>query len=208
MLTNLGAGIIAEKNKVASPNPFLLLCDVVLDASHKYYLACNNENVTWNGQLYTAAPFELDAQETGTSGKIPNVRLKLYDQSGVIEAVIDDLGGAVGARVTTHMVNNACLAQNTSELDVTYVIQGGEDAVSRDGYWCVILLGPRDPQRIPCPRHRTREDGCEWEFKGDECGYDGAETNCKHTYDACVEYGNTLNFGGEKGLALGGWRYI
>lgn len=42
---------------------------------------------------------------------------------------------------------------------------------------------------------------CRWKvFKGKECQYVGPKTDCKKSYDECVERENTANFGGFKWL--------
>ena len=42
---------------------------------------------------------------------------------------------------------------------------------------------------------------CRWKvFKGTECGYSGAETQCDRSYTRCTELSNTDNFGGFRWL--------
>ncbi len=43
---------------------------------------------------------------------------------------------------------------------------------------------------------RKAQASCPWVFKGTFCQYTGSEVRCDKSYDRCLEYGNTINFGG------------
>lgn len=48
---------------------------------------------------------------------------------------------------------------------------------------------------------RKQSSTCRWlKFKGEECGYSGAETWCDRTYARCDALGNTANYGGFRWL--------
>lgn len=47
---------------------------------------------------------------------------------------------------------------------------------------------------------RTQSASCQWEFKGLECAYNGAETWCDQSYERCKKLGNEINYIGNRYL--------
>jgi len=199
---SIPAVLVREKNKLATPNPWIVLLDIVLDATHKLYFCSNNQDVTWSGRVYTAFPFLLEATEENSKGEIPSVSLKVANVTQVIHAYLEQLDGAVGATVTIRVVNAAYLSEDTSELDMTFTVV----STSADAEWIVFTLGAPNPLRRRFPPFRFIAKHCHWEFKGHECGYSGAFTDCDRSFENCEERSNTRRFGGYRGLSEKGWR--
>lgn len=49
---------------------------------------------------------------------------------------------------------------------------------------------------------RKHSDSCPWVFKGLECGYTGPALECDRSYDKCMGFVNTDNFGGFRWLPV------
>ncbi len=196
--------LIQEKNKLATPNPWIVLLDIVLDSTHKLYFCSNNEDITFSGQVYTAFPFVLDATTENNKGEIPSVSLKVANVTQIIHAYLEDLDGAVGATVTIRVVNAAYLSQNYSELEMTFTVV----STSADSEWIEFTLGAPNPLRRRYPVYRFISGHCNWEFKGLECDYSGSASECDRSWEQCEKIGNTKRFGGYRGLSEKGWKIV
>lgn len=196
--------LINEKNKLYTPNPWLVLLDIVLDDDHKLYFVSNNENITFDGQEYTAFPFNLDPTSQSTEGTIPTVSLQVCNVTQIIQGYLEDLDGAVGAKVTIRVVNANYLEADYADLEMTFSVL----ASSADAEWITFTLGAENPLRRRFPVARFIATHCNWEFKGVECAYAGAETTCSRTFDACSALVNTRRFGGYVGLSQKGWKAV
>lgn len=80
------------------------------------------------------------------------------------------------------------------------VFKGYLDGWKWDEEWLdvdvVCALSGWDKQAV-----RKASSTCRWqEFKGEECGYSGAETWCDRTYERCYALSNQANFGGFRWL--------
>jgi lambda family phage minor tail protein L len=203
MLT-LPTNVIKKKNKLATADPWLVFLDIELDASHKYYFVANNEDVTFLARTYTAFPFDIEAADISNKGEIPSVQLKVANVTKVIHRVIENLDGAVGAKVTIHVANTQYLELDMSELDLEYSVI----STSASAEWLIFTLGAPNPLRRRFPPHRFGAESCRWEFKSIECGYSGGETTCNRTFDDCEDRANTRRFGGFRGLSSKGWRAV
>lgn len=87
-MLSLSTAVIAEKNKVATASAFLVLLDIVLNdiGGTKFYLTNNNEDITFDGQLYTALPFELDIRKDTLKGEIPELVVRVSNVTRVLQS--------------------------------------------------------------------------------------------------------------------------
>ncbi len=196
--------LIREKNKLFTPYPWIVLLDITLAVGTVLYLCSNNDNVTFQGQVYTAFPFYLDPVGQSSKGEIPTLSLKVCNVTQVIHGYLEDLEGAVGATVALHLVNAGYLSEDFSELDMEFSIL----STKADAEWITFTLGAPSPMRKRFPRFRFIALHCNWEFKSYECSYGGTETTCNRTFKRCEELANTARFGGFPGLNLKGWRLV
>ena len=202
MAKNLPANLILEKNKLATPNPWLVLLDIVLPDSTTFYLVKNTEDITFQGRTYTAINFEIEPTQHKTGGEIPTVTLRVSNVTRVLQAYLEDLNGAVGAGVTIRVVNSAYLSEDYSELEMTFDVL----ATQADAQWVTFTLGAPNPLKRRFPPYRYIAQYCNWEFKSRECNYQGSATSCNRTWDNCQALNNTKRFGGYLGLNPGGVR--
>ncbi len=201
MLT-LPTAILQTKNALYTPSAWLVLLDIILSDDYKFYFVANNENITFDGQEYTAFPFELDESEQSTSGNIPTLKLRVANVTQVIMGYIEELEGGMGAQVTVRVVNSGQLAEDCADLEATYDVLQCEATAE----WIAFTLGAPNPLRRRYPPNRHIATTCNWLFKSVECAYAGAETTCARNYAACSVLGNTARFGGYIGLSQKGWK--
>lgn len=202
MPKHLSLATVVEKNRVASVNAFVMLAeiDVVNPTSgvvtETLYLARNNENITYQGNTYTATFFEFDVEET--SEGVPEVTVRIQDMSGSVMKRTEEHNGGVGWPVRFKYVNSGSLDQPPEIEELIYIM-----AAKAQDYSVEFTLGARNPLRQRFPRRLQWRDRCSWAFKSDECGYTGPETLCDYTLqgpDGCAAKNNTARFGGFPGI--------
>jgi len=199
-MNNLPASAIIEKNRLATPNAFLLLLDVEIGDSQKIYLARNTEDVVFNGNTYIAFPLEVDPVKQSSGGDIPTLSLRVANESRALEAYLEELDGLVGKKVVLRIVNSAHLADVALELTFDIL------ATVPDAHWVTFTLGAPSPLRMRFPRHKYLADHCNWVPGGAECGCAAAAGVCAKTLAACRGYNNSRRFGGSIGLSNPGVR--
>lgn len=200
----LPAVLVREKNKLYTPDPWLVLLEIALDADTRLYFCSNNEDILFAGQTYTAFPFYLEPTKQSSKAELPTVSLKVCNVTQLIHAYLEDLDGAIGAKVTVRVVNAGHLSENYSELEMTFNVVASQ----AEADWITFTLGAASPLRKRFPQHRYIALHCNWEFKGFECAYGGIETTCDRTLKRCKQLGNSARFGGYPGLNQKGWRIV
>lgn len=203
-MKTLPSVIVAEKNKLASVNPWIVLLDIALDESTTYYFCSDNSNVTFSGQEYTAFPFDMEPAESSASGEIPSLTLKLSNVTQLVHHYLEQLNGAIGASVKIRVVNTVYLSEDYAELEMNFSIL----SVSATDEWLTFTLGAENPLRRRFPPYRYISGHCKWNFKSVECGYGGALTTCDRSWEQCNTRSNTGRFGGYRGLSEKGWKLV
>jgi lambda family phage minor tail protein L len=196
--------LIEEKNKLFTPDPWLVLLDIVLSPSVTLRFCSNSEDISFGGHTYTAFPFYLEQTRQTSKGEIPTVDLRACNVTGLIQGYLEDLNGAVGATVTVRVVSAAHLSEDYSELEMIFSVLSSQ----ADAEWVTFTLGSVSLFRKKFPLYRFIALHCNWEFKSAECAYGGGQTACDRTFDRCDQLNNTARFGGYPGLNLKGWRII
>jgi phage-related protein len=192
MLIRSAAGIL-EKNKLANDKPFLVLAEIVVDGiDEPIRLVRNNENITWNGQLWTMFPFDLD--RTKEDGKnLPDMSLTVSNVGGIIEGYIQQYRGFCDAAVRIMVVHAAHLDNAVPEVELDFVIN--QTKYKED--WITFVLGASNDHSFRFPFWRYMTNFCQYHFKDIQCGYAGDLTECDGTLATCRI---PKRFGGEPGL--------
>ena len=202
MPKHLSIETVIEKNRIASTTAFVMLIEVgvinevtgILDET--IYLARNNEDITYQGHVYTATAFDFNIEES--SENIPEVSVSIQDPTGAVMSRAEQYSGGVGWKVRFKYINTGNLTLEPEIEEMVYVVGATAQTYSMD-----FTLGARNPLSQRFPRRMQWRDRCSWVYKGDECGYTGGETFCDYTLqgpDGCGVKGNTLRFGGFPGI--------
>lgn len=198
-MKNLPANLIIEKNKIATPNPWLILLDITLTDNTKFYFVKNTENIFYGdpSQEYTAINFEIEPTAETSKGEIPTVTLRISNVTRIIQAYLEELEGCIGTTVVVRVVNVAYLTEDYTELEMTFDVL----ATNSDVNWVSFTLGAPNPLRRRFPLYRYIASHCGWSYKSAECGYD-YETleTCERTLEDCRLHDNSKRFGGFQGL--------
>jgi len=210
-MKSLSDNLKAEKNKIHSTYPWLILLDITLTDNDDsagptvFRFVKNNEDVIYQGNTYTAFPFILDWIGSDVDGEIPLVSLKVSNITRILTPYLNSLDGGLGSTVKLTLVNHGLLAEDYSELELDFTVMG----CTADAYWVTWTLGMMNPANQRFPLYRYIANYCPYNFYNDgtgECGYSGDLATCLHTYDACIVHGNEVNFGGDLGMQNDGIR--
>lgn len=202
-MKNIPAALILEKNKLASPNPWLIMLDMTLPNGSVIRIVRNTEDVVYQGNTYSKFPFEIEPTTQSSKGEIPTVSLRVGNVTRILQAYLEDMNGLVGSTVKITVVNAAYLSENYAELEMTFDVK----ATGSDAYWVTFTLGSPNPLKNRFPLYRYIAAHCNWQFKSRECNYSGSSETCKRTLDYCRILNNSKRFGGYMGLQGGGVRY-
>lgn len=206
--------VIQESNKIASPNAWLWLLTVTLPDTSIVRLVKNNENITFDGNVYTKFNFNVQAGAETSKAAIPVWSIVFSNQSRIMGAFAEQQNGAVGSTVLIQRVNSGHLAESFVDLEFEFSVTSSSVIGQNVTYNLGVpdLLGNRFPQWRYTARH------CRFQFELDECAYPdkranpsddiftGSATDCGRTFSECTDRGNTNRFGGHKGLAGGSAR--
>lgn len=202
MAKSFSLSTIAEKNSVASSTPFLILLDIefvdhisgnIVDTEK---VVRNNEDVVFNGQTYTALPFELTLKHK--SGEIPDLSISFEDHAKLLDNYMRLYSGCVGSNVNITLVNADRLNEPPEHVEYFKVV-----GANTNNYSVTWKLGAENPLASAFPRRRQMRDRCAWRYKSSECGYVGAITTCDQSLtgaNGCEVHANSINFGGFPGI--------
>lgn len=210
MPTQLSVASIIEKNRLSSDVPFLVCLDihVVNPATNTevevLHLVRNDENITFNGVVYTAIIFDIDLkQETGAQSK---VNLTVTDFTQALSGRMQAYGGGIGFKVKIIVVNAGALNQ-LPEIVEDFEIIGA----SSSEYVVTFELGIGNILAKTFPRRRQTRDFCQWRYKeANTCGYTGGLATCDLTLkgaNGCEVHNNVIRFGAFPGINNSGSRY-
>lgn len=202
MPRHLTVGTAIEVTKLASNIAFVETLEFeIVDPSGAHVdwvrVVKNNENITFQGNLYTASTFAL--QVSGESGQEPKVTVQFNDVSGVIRDQMEAYDGGTDFPVTYRILNTAALDQ-PPEIEETFKIASSE--VSGD-FAITFNLGVDGALSRKFPRRVQYAERCSHIFKDTRCAYAGGLGTCDYTLNGtngCKVHSNLANFGGFPGL--------
>lgn len=211
-MKKLPAQIVIEKNKLNNASPWLILLDIMLVDSQNpanatnYYVVRNNQNVNYNGQEYTAFNFEIDQSRETSKGEIPILTLRVSNVHRIIQADLEQYEGGSGSQVRMTVIHADNLLEDFAELSMLFDVIGCHTTSK----WVIFSLGAPNPlnQRFPLERYIGMQCRYASHFKGAECGYAGAETECDGSLARCVELANSERFGGFPGMMTNAVQFI
>jgi phage-related protein len=203
MLT-LSAGAIAHKNSLSDDSCWLALLEVQIPGT-TLYLANNNENITWNGQVWQAFPFDVDPLRENSGTEIPIATIRVSNVTREVLAYVEQSNGAIDFPVILRIVNSEVLGGTAPELQLEYVCK----QIKYDTTWVSFTLAGSQHITRRTPERRFMKDFCPYAYGLIECGVSAATlaafSTCKKTLAQCRERGNSKRFGGEPGIPTGGF---
>lgn len=209
MANNLSVETAIEKNKIESGTPFLVCLEIgiwdenLAQVVETLRLVKNTEDITYQGNIFTAAEFTISSKSS--AGELSTVNVSISDFKRVIQRELMQYGGGVGFNVAIIILNAGNLQQAPEHIE-HFII----NSTSSKDYVVTWTLGVENPLTGRCPKRIAWRDRCSWRFKSKECGYSGQKTSCDLTLqgqNGCTAHQNTKRFGGFPGIKAGAARY-
>lgn len=218
----------AERHKIASGEPWLLLMDLVWPGDAQpgvtqqhLRLARNTDTVTFDAgdgsgpQDYQPFNFTVGDLNTSSNGSVPEMTLSVSNVMRVVQTLVEQYAGVVGAKLYLYVLNTA---NPQGEPDL--MLQFSVKQTVCDAKAVQFKLGAPSPLRRLFPIHMYRPNYCIWQYnspamqaandpRGKQCGYTGALTGCTHTLDGtngCIAHANQERFGGFPGIDTSGYQ--
>ena len=148
---------VIEKNKLASSTPFLVTLNVHIKddnlVTQEYLRLVNNsEDLTIQGQVYTAFPFSIDMEEI--EGGVSEVKVNIQDVTRAVQQRMQAYGGGVYSSVVLS-VHNADYLNADPDISEEFDII----TASAGDYSVTFTLGVRNmlAMKFP-PRMYLRDD--------------------------------------------------
>jgi lambda family phage minor tail protein L len=201
---------LQEKNKLAGGAITLVALEITIPGvAEPVRVVSDNQNLTWNGETWAAFNFEIEEINDQAKGEVPRVDLRVANVNRVMEAYIRDYDAYMKANgyspvtVSIYVVNKAVIdADPDAPPEVEYVFDLKQPKSGQR--WATFTLGAPNYYTRRYPLNRILKNSCRYRFKGERCGYAGAETACSHTLARCRELSNSTRFGGAPGVGKGG----
>ena len=206
-----------ERHKIASGEPWILLMDIewpgntALDpgvTQQHLRLARNLDPVTFdagdgNGpQEYQPFNFEVGDFQVSSNGAVPTLEIKASNVMLVLQGLIEQYAGVVGANLYLYVLNAANPAGEPDlALQFTILETNSDDKLVH------LKLGAPSPMRRLFPLLMYWPNFCIWKYKSTQCGYTGALPTCSRTLDGttgCEAHNNQVRFGGFPGIDSNG----
>lgn len=205
-MKNIPLALRQAKNAFGQDSPWLPLLELTLPAPDNtvFRIVPNNEDVTFQGNVYTAFPIQVELPKESSKGEIQTISLMVSNVTRVLQGHLEALNGGVGSTVNMIIVNTAHLTEDYAELTMEFDVLSAEC----NAQWVTLKCGTANPLRRRFPGFKYMAGHCNWQFKSAECAYSGLDTDCERTLSACMAKGNSTRFGGYPGLAPGGLRVV
>lgn len=152
------------------------------EANDKYYFTGDifpdGTKIQWQGEVYEPFPINITGFETTTKGTIPQPELTVANVLGTLASATNAFDDLVGAKITRRRTLGKYLDNGTNPdaseefpKDV-YYIERKTSETSLSISW--QLASKIDLEGLQIPRRIVTQNYCVWEYRGSECGYDGA----------------------------------
>lgn len=151
--------------------------------------------VVYQGKTYTPNVIKHNDITTTSDGKVNDMNVTVGNADRIIQDLIEGYE-MIGKTVKLiQIVKLAGGALSGNEL----VFSIKRASCKKD--WATITLGiGLDMLKSYIPARKILSRFCWWVFKGSDCQYAGADTQCTRTFEECKKKGNQARFGGFPGV--------
>ena len=200
-MLNLSNASLLEANSLFTDGVWLILLEINLPSMEEpIRIVRNTDNITWNGHVWQAFPFQIGDVTEASQGEMPTLDIKVSNISQVLQPLVEKANGGNGSVVILRVVNSKHLDANVAEIEEDFVIQ--QTTCTFD--WITFSLGGDYILNSRFPPRRILKDRCYFTYKGIECGSTSSYTTCPKTLDGCIARNNYARFGGEASIPQGG----
>lgn len=201
MALKLSTAAIASANNTELDAAWLLLLEIIIDGEEEHiYLVHNNEDISWNGQLWQAFPFSLSESKSDNKGTLSNATIEVDNTSRDLEYYLSRGNGGAGSKVVLRCVRSDDLTATEADFEEYFTVKSTTVTESKVSF----ALGNAYSSKSRRPWRRYLKNTCSFKYKGVRCGCTSNLTSCNHTLSDCRERGNSKRFGGFPGIPQGG----
>jgi len=203
MPRSLSIASIIEKANQNSNTAFLSLLEIIIIDKNTnttvevVRIVNNDEDITFNGDLYSATVFDLNFSEE--SGSVGRSTVTVNDFTGLIRQREEQVGGANGFSVKL-MIVNADELNSPPEVDLNYQVVRS----TASNYNLTWELGSENVLAMIFPIAIQYKDRCRFKYKDPQtCAYSGPIATCDLSLNGpngCGAHNNSLNFGAFAGI--------
>jgi len=192
------ASLVIEKNKVTTTSAWLWILDILFAGEvSPIRFVKSLDDLTYEGNLYTRMPFQLDVLRDERSGTIDNLVLKFPNVLRILEPYLEDLEGAVGSTAILRLINSNYLAEEPAFTRNFEILSTEANSME-----VTVMLGSANPLLKRFPFHLYRANHCNWKFNfatstdSIECNYTRVTAyawQASHVYsigERCYKTGN------------------
>lgn len=190
-MRQVDAEILSRKNAEENKPVFLYKIHEYDGVNHLHF-AEYDEDVTFDGQVYTKFPVKHEYIDVNGAGQVGPMKVTVSNVNRFIQAYLEQYD-LRGKQVDIIMI----FADKLDDPSAKVV-----DSLYIDSYACnesaveFSLATKIDVIELPLPSRKYLRTHCGFVFKGSECAYAGAETECNRTLQRCKELSNQVRFGG------------
>lgn len=188
-----------EKNKLTSDSVWLNCLEIFLPSTTDIIrIVANNEDITWNGNVYQRFPFEVEEISESSTAETTQLQIKVSNVDNIVGSYVREYHRWTKTNIFVPISVNFYLL-NSKDLENTNPAYKTKLTLAKptiDHKEVIFTVSARDLFRSRTPQYRMFPNSCRWGFKSTQCGYNGAETKCDKTLKRCKELNNSPRFGG------------
>ena len=187
MPKSISTDLIEEANEQLSDSAWLTLLKITTSDSSVYHYVKNTEDITYNGDTYTALPFSIESVSETTDGSLPTFAISISNVDYMIQSIIEQDAPNFGSGwdVEVMIVNSSYLDTVTPDLHQKYKTI----SVTCDANNCSFNIGMANPVRMLFPSVSYSPNFCQRTFKdvSTGCDYAGGDVECGKRLNDCKE---------------------
>jgi len=189
--------VIDQKNDLGSTDAIVVALQLDIPSlAEPIRLVRNNENITWDSQVWQSFPFEIDEISETATNEVPSVAITLANASRAMEMYVSQYDAWLKENAhqpiiaTIHVLSTADLANTNAILSMSFEISSFNSSAQVMTFNLTqknLYIKSFPPNKI------TRK--CHFKFGSTECGVLTGGT-CNKTLADCRRHNNSVRFGG------------
>ena len=167
------------------------------DGSNWFRFTSSDVPIYWSddstsANKYTPYPYELESISYSYNNVVDSAKSKISNLNSAMTATFAN----VDMQGNESNIYIGITDSNKNIIDVLKIFEGEIDEFDLNEQELNVTISSYFAKWSH--KSENKHGGlCRWKrFKGNECGYSGAETECNRTYKRCNQLGNIDNYGG------------
>lgn len=188
-----------EKNKLTTDSVWLIMLEITIPSLEDVIrIVSNNEDITWNGEIWQKFAFELDEMSESSTAETSQFSIKVGNANNVIGQYIREyetwvkLNSYSPITCTLYVVNS----NDLDNPDPTYSANLTLTSSSINMIEATFTVSSRDMFRFRIPIYNMYPNSCRFTLKDSRCKYSGSATSCDKSLFNCNTLNNSVNYGG------------